>query len=116
MSGETDLGDAITRAARRQRCRFWLRELWRRLRGRRHPFSCGTQYGDWRDRNCDRCSKGQSYDAETDSWGPWRCPLERALSEAALGDGTVSRSVARRIGLPWHDGDYSWDCHAREIR
>lgn len=58
------------------------------------PFPNGTSHAIWRDENCDRCAKGYDEDART-----WRCPLERAIDEGAIGDGTMDRELAVRAGL-----------------
>lgn len=73
------------------------------------PFSNGSQYGDWRARNCDRCWK--DYDPEKEVT---RCCLEKAISLACVSDGTISATVARRIGMPDDRLVYSWDCPERE--
>ena len=63
-----------------------------------NPFSCGSQYGDWRSRNCDRCLK--SYDnqvqAPTDGMGP--CDIDNAIGLAYIGSGRVSSEIASRMG------------------
>lgn len=77
------------------------------------PFSCGTQYADWQESNCERCAKGVDWDAPfPDS----KCDLERALSRASVGDGTISADVARRIALPLAaPGPYVWPCGELEV-
>lgn len=78
------------------------------------PFSCGSQYGDWRSRNCDRCVK--SYDNQKpepkDGMGP--CAIDNAISMAYLGNGTVSAEIAQRMGCTTSLA-YGWDCPEREL-
>lgn len=73
------------------------------------PFSNGSQFSDWQDRNCHRCRK---YDVETFTG---ECDLDLAIFEAWAGEGTVSAEIGRRMGYP---GPlvYSWDCPEREPR
>lgn len=68
-------------------------------------FSCGTQFADWQEANCFRCTK---YDYENPGA---RCDLDMALLEAQVGDGTVSAEIARRLG--YEEGSpprYCWQC------
>lgn len=70
------------------------------------PFYCGTQYADWKDRNCDRCSKRNWKDIDK------TCELDRDLSHASIADGKISEKIAKRIGFTkWF---YLWDCPERE--
>jgi len=71
------------------------------------PFSNGTEYVIWLDRNCDRCRK--QYDPAT---GEAPCDIEESLSVACLTDGKISAEMARRSGL-----NIRWDrpqCHEFE--
>ena len=77
--------------------------------GRCRPFHCGTQMGDWDARNCDRCAK-VDYDARTS-----RCDIYDAICAGYIGDGTVSREIAERMGLPGNECALTWDCPEREI-
>lgn len=55
------------------------------------PFSNGSEYRDWTERNCrDGCL---FFDAE-----PPKCELEFALGLAYFGDGTIAPEIARRLG------------------
>lgn len=74
---------------------------------RHHPFSSGTQYADWEANNCELCRKGVGY-----GFAPmeWRCVLQKAISFAAVDDGTVSEEVARRMGYLDNKGHHSWPC------
>lgn len=71
-----------------------------------HPFSNGTQFGDWCANNCARCTKS-SDDAS-------KCDLEMALATAYMTDGTIGQAEATRIGYKddaytWRCGEWSWD-------
>lgn len=71
------------------------------------PFSSGSQFGDWTERNCERCKKS----SEDGS----KCDLELALCMAYFGDGTISREEAGRIGCDKSKRLYTWDCTEREL-
>lgn len=79
------------------------------------PFSCGSQYGDWRDRNCWRCVKSyeKTEPRPNDGMGP--CEMDNALGLAYLGTGRVSKEIAKRIGYKHEDSFYGWDCPEREL-
>ena len=76
------------------------------------PFSCGSQYQDWRYRNCDNCKK--SYDnmppkEQNEAKGKGPCDIDNAISSACVGPGTVDKAIADRMGYTpemW----LSWDC------
>ena len=75
-------------------------------KNRVRPFYCGGQFSDWTSTNCDRCTKG-SHLQSPDEWP--RCPLEAALTEAYVGDGTIDQDIATRIGyVPL--ASYNWPC------
>lgn len=59
------------------------------------PFSTGTGYMDWCERNCVRCAKASP---DADSCEEITCDIERALSEAACGEGYVPYAIAVRMG------------------
>jgi len=69
------------------------------------PFACGTQFMDWERRNCERCAKAWADDE-------FHCDLQKALSLGAVGDGTITTEVARRIGFT-DPLRFSWDCPER---
>lgn len=79
------------------------------------PFSCGTQYGDWRDRNCWQCRK--SYDSTEpkpkDGMGP--CEIDNALGLAYLGSGSVTKEIGKRMGYD-NPLAYSWECPEKESK
>ena len=75
---------------------------------RYHPFSNGTQFLDWEDRNCCRCAL--YHDGPIDE-AP--CELDRALGDAQMDDGTVSREVADGLGFLDNRDRYTWPCKKR---
>lgn len=79
------------------------------------PFGCGSQYRDWRSRNCYRCVK--SYENTNpepkDGMGP--CDIDNAIGLAYLGSGTVPAKIAERMGFK-SSLDYGWDCPERELK
>jgi hypothetical protein len=64
-------------------------------------FSNGDAYLNWLHNNCNRCVKRPD------------CPLEEALSSACVLDGTISPTIARRLGVP-ADGSERWWCNERQ--
>lgn len=79
------------------------------------PFCNGSQYGDWRDRNCFRCVK--SYERmepkPTDGMGP--CEIDNAVGLAYIGSGSVTPAIAKRMGWNHDKPFYGWDCPEREL-
>lgn len=61
------------------------------------PFSNGTERMEWDNANCCRCGLDPWQD-EGRHFG--RCDIFDALSEAGIGDGTVSAEIADRMGYP----------------
>jgi hypothetical protein len=61
------------------------------MSARERPFSNGSEYRDWTDRNC---KAGCAHYTEPQP----TCPLELALGLAYFGDGTVTHGVAKRLG------------------
>jgi len=74
----------------------------------KRPFYCGSQFGDWKARNCDRCVKG--YDIN------WHCELEQALDDAYMDVGQVNEGVYHRIGADENKLANTWDCPERELK
>lgn len=76
---------------------------------RHQPFSCGSQFLDFQNSNCCRCTK---YNPE----GIGKCEIDNALLEAQFGDGSVSAEIAERMGFldnspPRQEGfSYNWQC------
>ncbi len=70
-----------------------------------HPFSNGTQYGDWTEANCDTCSKRADRDHPPETCP---CDIEQALLYAYVGTGTISADIADRMGRS--EGRYNWPC------
>lgn len=62
------------------------------------PFSCGSEFADWRDSNCAQCV------AET------ACPLAHAIDLAYVGDGQMARHAVALIGC---DGIWPKPCTLR---
>ena len=71
------------------------------------PFSCGTQFADWIDRNCMRCIKYNPEEATGE------CEIDDALISAYLGDGEVTEEIAERMGYRSAANLYTWDCPER---
>lgn len=69
------------------------------------PFHCGTQYMDWKVRNCETCARQSDPDEMLDEMP---CDIERALVEACLSDGRIPLAIANRMH-PRRDG-YGWPC------
>jgi hypothetical protein len=63
----------------------------------RTPFSNGSEYEDWRSRNCDRCRK--DYD-ERRAMGGEACEIEECLSMGGPHmDGKIPAALCDRAGL-----------------
>ncbi len=59
------------------------------------PFSNGTEFMDWLDRNCDQCSRPHHYcDPELGD-----CELFEALVWAHTSDGTLIDEAAEQLGV-----------------
>ncbi len=74
------------------------------------PFAEGSEFVDWKRRNCDRCTlrwqEGRGRDA-------YLCDIESALDYAYMDDGTVTETVG---GLMRFDGEHvADDCQARVL-
>lgn len=75
------------------------------MRERCRPFDTGTQFADWKARNCARCKK--RYRDEQ-----WHCDIEDNLDYACLTNGLIDVKIAKRMG--YQDNAYNWDCLERE--
>ena len=64
------------------------------------PFSCGSEYGDWKLNNCEKCVKFTEKPS---------CILEIELARAYLGNGTLSKEIADRLGVRLDT--YKWFCN-----
>lgn len=73
------------------------------------PFSNGTEFSDWTERNCDRCVRRGPSDTGSE------CRLERALAVAYFGSGEVTVDVARLINRAGDDRE-SFVCGERVLR
>jgi hypothetical protein len=75
------------------------------------PFYCGSQYGDWQDRNCLRCTKYNPDEFDG------ACEIDGALGMGYLTDGMVTAEIARRMGYreasPSELPEYTWPCPDR---
>jgi hypothetical protein len=74
--------------------------------GSYRPFSNGTEYHMWQERNCCRGEKGcRNYKPEATS-SKNGCPIEVAIVMASCLDGTISNRIALRGGflVPGPDG------------
>jgi hypothetical protein len=78
---------------------------------RRSPFHCGSQHADWESANCGNCRKGCA--DESNFIEACRCPIQWAVSEAGMLDGTVSAEIYERMGASDFEGHLTWPC--REI-
>ena len=77
------------------------------------PFSNGSQYGDWRMRNCDHCAKSWDNMKPQSDDGKGPCEIDNAIGTAYIGSGSVDESIGKRMGYenPLY---YSWECPERE--
>ena len=71
----------------------------------KRPFFCGTQYLDWKARNCERCAK---WDAEKAG----SCEIDSAIGAALFGNGTFTDETAARMGYT-DCRALTWDCPER---
>ena len=73
------------------------------------PFYGGEQWGDWQERNCVNCAKG-------DAFSPFpACPIADAIMDVAAGiDDGLTPEMARRMN--YTDGAYSWQCGEFEAK
>lgn len=78
------------------------------------PFSNGSQYGDWQDRNCTGCWKSSTNRDPDKPFHRFNCQIDKALGEAYWGDGQVSDEIANRMGLDPKSEAYTWQCPERE--
>ena len=62
------------------------------------PFYCGSQHGDWRMRNCDRCAKGYDNQVPEPQYWTGPCEIDNAIASAYIGSGTVKDDIAQRMG------------------
>lgn len=69
------------------------------------PFSCGSQFADWKECNCERCKKYTEMITK-----PPKCDIDFALSVAYIDDGTIPAEIAQRMGYFDNRGKYVWMC------
>lgn len=65
------------------------------------PFSNGSEFMDWQERNCCQCKKYVLLDVEA---GISTCPIAEAIAENACGD-PLSEEMAIRMGYLDKDGN-----------
>ncbi len=73
------------------------------------PFSNGSEYRAWRDKNCSVCKK--KYDYTNPDGSPYNpeCFAEEEIARACVSSGEINEPTYRFIGL-----DKGWDCPHRE--
>lgn len=69
------------------------------------PFAKFEFYKEWTARNCDSCKKG--FDNKRRQFG---CKGERMLCVAMIGNGKVTKEVAKAIGFLDSEGCDLWEC------
>jgi hypothetical protein len=72
----------------------------------KQPFTSGTQWADWQNRNCANCAKGAEDFINTERFPA--CPIYAAIVLAYAGDGTVPAEIAERMAVP--ERGYTWQC------
>ncbi len=78
------------------------------------PFSSGTQWIDWQDRNCCECKRIPEDEWRSERGVAWGlCELYDALCEASINDGTISYLQAEAIGAIKFKGYFIWDCMSK---
>lgn len=77
------------------------------------PFSNGSQFMDWQERNCCRCAKYSFAFAEPRTEESI-CQIELALHNSAWGTGQVTHEIARRMGFT-DPLAYTWQCGEFEL-
>jgi hypothetical protein len=81
------------------------------------PFSSGSQFAEWEDRNCGRCVKSASntWDQVSTPCPVYQCVIDELLGLACINDGKVPDEIAERSGYLANQGKYTWDCPEREL-
>lgn len=74
------------------------------------PFSNGTEYMDWQDRNCWRCTKAWTEEMGGD---PGPCDIDNALGVEGQVTGDIPLAIAHRAG--WDGMFLAADCPEREL-
>ena len=73
---------------------------------KKYPFSCGSQYASWCERNCHVCTKFNEHNSNES------CEIDQALLLAEFGDGSVTDEIYTRMNAQAEA--YTWDCPERE--
>ena len=77
------------------------------------PFDSGSHHLDWENYNCCRCTKyPDDMQWTTEESRALICPILMAISEAAIGDGLITKDIAKRMGFPnWTEPlNFMWRC------
>ena len=74
------------------------------------PFSNGTEFMMWHDRNCSRCSK---YEHISTIRNKARCKFAFDIDFATAYDGKIPLNTAKWIG--YKDGELNYDCNMKNI-
>ena len=74
------------------------------------PFSNGTEFMIWRDKNCDRCEKANTETADRTK----TCPMEYDIALASVTDGSIPKESAERVGCNYEPYFHLTDC--KEIK
>ena len=70
------------------------------------PFSCGSQFKDWKIKNCDICQYG--YDNIKNRW---RCNIEKRLDRRLLWNGKwFTKKLLKDIGADEEGLEWTWRC------
>ncbi len=61
------------------------------------PFSNGTEFGFWYERNCQRCANFVHW--EDPLYSDKHCDIEEAIALASVTDGEIDEAIAARAGV-----------------
>lgn len=73
-----------------------------------YPFPNGTAFDIWSEHNCERCPL--SYDNNEERY---RCEIERSFLDAMVGDGSIPRAMAERMGIAVNGYEPTINCNER---
>ena len=60
------------------------------------PFSCGSEFADWKRQNCEGCTLRWQEGLAQEGHG-WQCDIEAALDYAYIDNGSVTLEIGRRM-------------------
>ncbi len=84
----------------------WVQGMSERVR----PFTEGSEFADWKSRNCERCTLRWE---EKDGYRGYQCDIEMALDYSYFDNGTVTEAIGKVLKF---DGQrVAEDCQAREL-